>query len=386
MAEHTKSIERARFLDEHFSNAVSSTIFFFFVYFVLLVFLCSGTALAAESGAPIPPEKFSDDYYKVYGTPDLTVSLDSSRVYQGEDTSLYLTIANRGRITSFEVNEEPAANKREETIAAQKEQELEKLRTEAQDVSVRLLAENESAIDITRAVAYPGNIREGSSSARLEFPLEAYKNTPPGEYRLYAILNYTYQKDVAVHGDEDHPESPDVFYWYEPLSQTVPITLKVERRSLAEFAVLNITPKALSAGSKDNAVKIAIKNVGSDSARDLVARLRPESGIYVSVDESPIPVLAPGKEAELVYKMDVSKDAVPGKRYQMRIVFDFSDSFRDDLTDWENAYLTIGPASLSRSTEAAAIASILIALIALIALKNRERLKGIIKGRIQGKS
>ncbi|MEM0498869.1 MAG: hypothetical protein QW781_05165 [Methanothrix sp.] len=31
---------------------------------------------AAETGAPVPPEMFGDDYYKVYGTPDLTVSLE----------------------------------------------------------------------------------------------------------------------------------------------------------------------------------------------------------------------------------------------------------------------------------------------------------------------
>ena len=173
-----------------------------------------------------------------------------------------MTLTNRGRITSFQVNEEPGANKREEILAAQKEQELEKQRTVAQDVSLRLLAENESAIDIKRAVAFPGNIREGQTSARLEFPLEAYKNARPGQYRLDAIVNYTYQRDVAVKGDEDHPESPDVFYWYDSLSQTIPLTLTVERRSGAQFEILDVSPSALPAGSQDNVIKIRIKNVG----------------------------------------------------------------------------------------------------------------------------
>ena len=140
-------------------------------------------------------------------------------------------------------------------------------------------------------------------------------------------------------GDEDHPESPDVFYWYDSLSQTIPITLTVERRSGAEFEILDISPSALPAGSKDNVIKIRIKNVGHDTAKDLVARLRPESGLYVSVDESPIPALRPQQEAELLFKIDVSKDAVPGKRYQLKVLFEFSDSYRDDLTDAENAYL-----------------------------------------------
>ena len=61
----------------------------------------------------------------------------------------------------------------------------------------------------------------------------------------------------------------------------------------------------------------------------------------MSVDESPIPTLAPQEEAELLYKLDVSKDALPGKNYQLKILFQFSDSRREDLTDWENAYVRI---------------------------------------------
>ena len=347
---------------------------------MLLILGCQFSAMSAESGAPVPPEKFSDDYYKVFGTPDLTVSLDSNRLYQGEKASLFLTLANRGRVTSFQVNEEPGANKREEIIAAQKEQELEKLRTIAQDVSVRLRAENESAIDITRSVAYPGSIREGQTSARLEFPLEAYENAAPGEYRIYADLNYAYQRDVSVKGDEDRPESPDVFYWYQPLSQTIPLILTVQRHSLAQFAILNTSLQTLSAGSEDNVVKIAIKNVGSEAAKDLVARLVPESGIYVAVDESPIPVLEPGEEAELIYKLDVSKDAVPGKKYRLTVNFEFSDRFRDDLTDWENAYLGI---EQDGAVGASAWALLLFILVAglVIAIKNKDNILGKIHGR-----
>lgn len=338
------------------------------------IFSTLGLTIAAESGAPIPPEKFSDDYYKFYGTPHLTVSLDSSRIYQGENTSLFLTVANWGRVTSFQINEEPAANKREEIIAAQKEQDLEKLRTTAQDVSIHLRAENESAIDITRSVAYPGNIREGQISTKLEFPIEAYENAAPGQHQLYVDINYTYQKDVSVEGDEDRPETPDVFYWYDSLSQTVPLILTVEKRSGAEFKVLNITPEALQIGSKGNVVKVVIENIGHDTARDLVARLRPESGIYVSTDESPISMLAPGNKAELFYKVDVSKDAVSGKSYMLKLLFDFSDSYRDDLTDTEHAYISIKSAGYS-SWLVVGILAFIVAAIALIALRKRRSLE-----------
>ena len=311
------------------------------IFAALLILFSILPVTGAEIGAPIPPERFSADYYKVYGTPNLTASLDRSRIYQGEATVLTMTLTNRGRITSFEINEEPAANKREEILAAQRELELEKQRTVAQDVSVLLRPENESAIDIKRSVAFPGNIREGQTSPRLEFPLEAFENALPGSYQLAALVNYTYQKDVAVKEDDDRPENPDVYYWYDSLSQTIPIELIVERRSGARFEVLNVTPATLRPGSEGNVVRIRVKNVGDDRATDLVARLRPESGLYVSVDESPISSLEPQEEAELLYKLDVSKDALPGKNYQLKILFQFSDSRRDDLTDWVNAYVII---------------------------------------------
>jgi len=344
------------------------------IFALALLSACFPSVEALEAGAPIPPEEFGDDYYKVYGTPNLTLSLEQDSVYQGETANLFLTLTNRGRITSFQVNEEPAANKREEILAAQKEQEQEKLRTVAQDVSVLLLAENRSAIDIKRAVAFPGSIREGQTSVRLEFPIEVYKNTRPGLYRIYAIANFTYQKDVAVKGDEDHPESPDVFYWYDSISQAIPIALTVERRSGAEFEVMDVSPSALVAGSKDNVIRIRIKNVGYDTAKDLVARLRPESGMYVSVDESPIRALPPEQEAELIYRMDVSKDAVPGKNYQLRILFEFSDSFRDDLSDWENAYIQVEPESTGRSWSALLIIIIVLAAAVVVVAKKRGKI------------
>ncbi len=345
-----------------------------FVFAASLILYLSSIlpALAVEGGAPIPPERFSADYYKVYGTPNLTASLDKSRIYQGEETVLTMTLSNRGRITSFQINEEPAANRREEILAAQRELELEKQRTVAQDISVLLQAENESAIDIKRSAAFPGNIREGQTSPRLEFPLEAYENALPGSYRLIAQINYTYQKDVAVKEDDDRPENPDVYYWYDSLSQTIPIDLIVERRSGAQFQILNVTPTTLRPGSEGNVIRIRVKNVGDDRASDLVARLRPESGLYVSIDESPIPVLEPLQEAELLFKLDVSRDALPGKNYQLRILFQFSDSRRDDLTDWEYAYLRVE----GEGREWAPAALLFLALLAaalIIAVRRKKK-------------
>jgi len=119
-------------------------------------------------------------------------------------------------------------------------------------------------------------------------------------------------------------------------------------------------------------IKIRIKNVGHDTAKDLVARLRPESGLYVSVDESPIAALPPQQEAELIFKMDVSKDAVSGKMYQLKVLFEFSDSYRDDLSDEEFAYLKIEPQSIGRPWAAVLLLVVLVVFM-IVAVKRRSK-------------
>jgi hypothetical protein len=340
----------------------------------LLFLLCISPAIGVLPNSPNPLENFPGDYYKMTGSPYLQVSLEKDTVYQDDNTSLLLSLKNSGNISSIRVNEDPAANAPEEQYAAKMELELERAETTAQDISVILsmpYLPNVSPLEIKRAVAYAGNLREGQVSSVLPFPIEVYKNTTPGDYILYATINYTFQSDVAVKPESDRPQNPDIYFLYDSASQVVPLKLRVERRSGAEFEVAGISPESLAVGSSDNIVKVTIENVGYDTAYDLVARLRPESGIYVSVDESPIPVIAPGEKAELVYKVDVSKDAVPDKRYMFRLLFEFSDSLRSGLTDTENVYLMISSGGIPTHLLIGALI-IIIAAVAFIVIRKRK--------------
>lgn len=292
-------------------------------------------------GSPSIPAQFSGDWYEVSGGPDLQVALARSSVYRSENTSLELTVTNIGRVTSFKVLTQPEPSRPDEILAAQKELQLEALRSTAQDISVRLVAQNSSIMNLKREVAYAGSLRDGQVSQVLEYPVEVYENTEPGDYTLLAIANYTYQQDVAVKPHSDSPENPDVFYWYNSASQIIPITLHIEKRSQVDLKALSASPGTLTIGSKNNIVKVIIQNQGTDTAKDLVARLRPETGIYVDMDESPIPTLGPGEKAELVYKVDVSKDAVGGRPYRFTLLFDFSDLYRKNLQDSDHVYIAL---------------------------------------------
>ncbi|MBN1323184.1 MAG: hypothetical protein JW986_04180 [Methanotrichaceae archaeon] len=338
-----------------------------------ILFVQTGAALPSALVELNPPGYLSDDYYKVTGGPDLELALERSSAYQGEERALFLTLVNRGHLLSFQVNEQPDQSRREEVLAAKKEAELEAQRTTAQEISIALRPANESAMEVKREVAYTGSLREGQTSPRLEFPLEVFRNTTPGEYTLLATVNYTYQRDVAVVGKDERPENPDIYYWFDNASQTYPLQLLIERHSDAVFEITKMEPAELSADSKDNVLKVVVRNVGVDTAYDLVSRLRPEAGIYVSVDQSSVPCLLPGREAELVYKLDLSKDAVPGKRYRLTLLFDFSDSYREDLEDSLQIYLTVAPKGTSSQIWPLALAVLVIAAVAMAAQRRRSR-------------
>lgn len=292
-------------------------------------------------GSPSIPTQFSGDWYEVSGGPDLQAALARSSVYRNENSSLELTVTNIGRVTSFKVLTQPEPSRPEEILAAQKELQLEALRSTAQDVSIRLVAQNSSAMNLKRELAYAGSLRDGQVSQVLNYPVEVYENTKPGDYTLLAIASYTFQQDVAVKPHSDSPQNPDVFYWYNSASKTIPITLHVEKRSKVDLKALSASPGTLTIGSKNNIVKVIIQNQGTDTAKDLVVRLRPETGIYVDMDESPIAALGPGEKAELIYKVDVSKDSIGGRPYRFTLLFDFSDTYRKNLQDSDHVYINL---------------------------------------------
>jgi hypothetical protein len=360
-------------LKSHFSELARSIYLLSVIIAVLATCLPSTTAFIENAENPL--QHFPDDFYKVEGSPDIEISAERSSVYQGADTSLFLTLLNRGGVSSFEVNNEPDKTRSDEVYAAQLELDLEKKRTTAQDISVSLLVPydaNATPLEVLREVAYAGSLAEGQVSSRLEFPVEVYENTPPGDYVIYAIINYTYQQDVAVEPDSDRPQNPDIFYLYKTESQKSPMKLRVERKSGVDFVVISTSPADLDCGSKENVIRVTIENVGDDVARDVVAKLRPESGIYVSADESPIPALSPGERAELVYKVDVSKDAIASKRYMLSLVFDFSDTYRKDMAETEHFYLMLEPKGVISNLSGAVLILLLASAFLAVFVKKRR--------------
>jgi hypothetical protein len=238
---------------------------------------------------------------------------------------------------------------------------------------VRLVPLNISSMEIKREVAYAGSLRDGQVSSRLEFPIEIFEDTISGDYTLNAIINYTFQKDAAVVASSDRPMNPDVYYWYDSATKMVPLRLYVSRLSGADLKTVGSSPSNLSVGSRNNILTVVVENQGHDLAKDIIARLRPEAGVYVNMDESPIPILEPGQRAELIYTIDVSKDAVPGKPYRLTLNFDFSDSYRKNLEDIDHIYVTIENNLAQRYWWLVIIVVAALAMVVMLLAKRRRR-------------
>jgi hypothetical protein len=89
--------------------------------FVVLLAIFAHPSSAVLQGSPKVLEHFPDDFYKIEGTPEIEASMERSSVYQGDDTSIYLTLINRGSVISIKVNEVPAEKAAYEVYAAELE-------------------------------------------------------------------------------------------------------------------------------------------------------------------------------------------------------------------------------------------------------------------------
>ncbi|MEM2933788.1 MAG: hypothetical protein QXL78_02555 [Methanocellales archaeon] len=330
---------------------------------LILLFLIVQVQVQAQA-IPQNLDKFLNDYYDVTGKPNLNATLQQNEFEPGEHAILYITLLNSGKLEKFEVNKQANASKQAEVIAAQKEQQLENEATTAFSIVLTLNKGNQSdPYKLKANTAFAGTLRSGLASTPIPFKIEVEDNAPLGEYELILSLTYDFQRDVAVEENYENPNAPNIYYWYDQASKNITLKLKIAQEAKAEFEVVEVRPSSFKVASEDNLIWVELKNKGSESARDLVAMLRPAPGIYVDSAESPIAELKPGEARELVYKIDVDKDALPGKSYQMKLELKFYDPYGNELRD--HAYFYIETQEKAAQIPGLDIATLVAALLIL---------------------
>ena len=146
-----------------------------------MVFLVS-ILLVQSSGENIPPNKwtFTDDYFTVYGGPEMVVSITGSPEYDRDETStLLVQIMNQGKILGFESEDEPVGSN--EIALSKIEQQQEYSVTTAVGI-VASLSAGDAPVDIKTPPQSAGTLVSGQVSQPLPFEIKIWDSAPAGEY------------------------------------------------------------------------------------------------------------------------------------------------------------------------------------------------------------
>ncbi len=275
----------------------------------------------------IPFELGGDNYYTMYGGPNISASVAGTDEFQRGDTvTLYVDLTNYGRILGFKEDLTPQNPK--EFALANSELQEEYKKTTALGITANLNSNNPE-VDVKSGDQVVQSLKSGDKTqSPLKFTIKIGEHAPAGSYSLGLNLSYDYQDNVRVYASDLSTSggSPTlvnyrVSYIYQKANQTVPIVIIVKKQ--ADFAITNATA-SLSAGDKKAPIEVAYKNIGEDPIRDAVARLSIFKPFSSTDDQAYVGALGPGEEKTVVFRIDVDSDATP-KDYGINSEIKYTD-------------------------------------------------------------
>jgi hypothetical protein len=281
----------------------------------------------------IPYELGGDNYYTMYGGPDLRAGISGVNEFERGDTvTLYLDLTNYGRIIGFKEDQTPQ-NPKEFALAAAELQEEYKKPT-ALGVTAGLNSENRQ-IEIKSGDQVVQSLKSGDKTeSPLKFTLKIAEHAPAGTYPLNLHISYDYQDNVRVYASQlvSSGSTPTLAnfresYIYQKANQTLPIMVVVKRQ--ADFEILNNSGE-LSAGSKKSPISATYKNIGEEPIKDAAARLSIFKPFSSTDDQAFIGTLQPGEEKTVVFRLDVDSDATP-KEYGINSEIKYTDLNGDSV-------------------------------------------------------
>ena len=275
------------------------------------------------------PENFdiSENYYSVYGGPDLSATLIGDNEFsRGDTVTLNIEMMNKGKITGFKVENEVDLGNYVDEMLQQSEMQYEAQATTAVGILATLKSENPN-IKVKSGSQQAGTLRQGKQSSRpTKFTIEINKNTPAGTYPLILELSYQYQHNVQVGGDEFDTTTgvvtnKEVGMWYENKTQTQTINIKVKKEPY--FEVTNVTGDLYP--EEGGMLRVTYKNSGEEPAKDATVRVSAADPFSTTDDQAYLGTLNPGESAVAVFDMDVDETATP-KPYSLNSEILYEDA------------------------------------------------------------
>ncbi|AKB15593.1 Uncharacterized conserved protein [Methanosarcina thermophila] len=305
----------------------------FFTAVTTLLVLC-WAILPAQAALPKNFD-ISDNYYNVYGGPDLSATLIGDNEFsRGDTVTLNIELMNKGKITGFKVENEVDLGDYVGEMLQQAEMQYEAQATTAVGILATLKSEDPN-IKVKSGPQQAGTLRQGKQSASpTKFTIEINKNASAGTYPLTLELSYQYQHNVQVGGDEFDATTgvvtnKEVGIWYENKTQTQTLNIKVKKEPY--FEVTNVTGDLYP--DEGGMLRVTYKNIGEEPAKDATVRISAADPISTTDDQAYLGTLNPGESAVAIFDMDVDETATP-KPYSLNseILYEDADG-HDQVSD-----------------------------------------------------
>ena len=290
-------------------------------------------ATASAQNTYIPYELGGDNYYTMYGSPDISASVSGTDEFERGDTvSLYVDLTNYGRILGFKEDLTPQDPKEFALASAELQEEYKK--PTALGITANLVSGNPE-IEIKSGDQVVESLKSGDKTkSPLKFTIKIGEHASAGTYPLSLNLSYDYQDNVRVQASKlvTSGSSPtlanyQVSYIYQKSNQAVPIIVTVKKQ--ADFVIMNATG-TLSVGVKKAQIEAIYKNIGEDPVKDAIARLSIFKPFSSTDDQAFIGTLSPGEEKAVVFRLDVDSDATP-KDYGINSEIKYTDVNGDSV-------------------------------------------------------
>ncbi|MDW7731229.1 MAG: hypothetical protein SCH66_02240 [Methanolobus sp.] len=319
---------------------------------------------------------FDENYYTTYGGPDVSATLVGDNEYsRGDEVTLSINLMNKGVITGFRSEDEASFGSDLELKLQKAEMGYEAQKTTAIGI-VTMLNSSSPYIRVKSGPQEAGSLSSGQQlDEPVEFNIEISKNAPAGEYPLNLLLQYGYQENVQVNGDDETDlgiTNMEVGLWYAVGQQMQQFSIVVEEE--ADFQIVNVSGE-LEAG-KEGLLRVVYKNVGEDGIKDATVRISADDPFSTTDDQSFIGSIAPGETSEAVFRLKVDEAAV-SKPYAINSEIKYEDSNgHSQISDTIKIQVTTLPAGSSGSdmTGAAAIGAGIIVL-GIVFVGGRKLLK-----------
>jgi len=344
---------------------------------IVLIIAISMASAQAQSNY-IPYELGGDNYYNMYGGPQLSASISGTDEFdRGDTVTLYVDLTNYGRVLGFKEDRTPQNPKEFALKNAELQEEYKK--TTALGIVANLVSNN-TDVEVMSGDQVVEALKSGEKTqSPLKFTVKIAKHAPSGEYPLSLNVSYDYQDNVRVDASSLSTEAgtPNLVnyrasYIYQKANQTIPIYINV--KSQADFEISGASGE-LRAGEKKGAVEATFRNIGDEPVRDAVARLSIFKPFSSTDDQAFIGSLAPGEEAKVTFRIDVAWDATP-KEYGINSEIKYTDVKGDTvISDSMKIPVNVSPASGSLLLPAVVVLIIIAAAGGYLYKKRQKKMK-----------